>query len=441
MAKKYPDERTSKSMKIAVIGGGMMGLTLAYKISKTQAKVKLFERDSQLGGLATYHDYGHFFWDRFYHVILPMDKQLIELIEELGLKDELIWKRTLTGYYVQNKFYSISSLKEFLLFPPLSILSKLRLGLTIFIGSRIKNWKKLEQISVEDWLNKIGGKQTYEEFWRPLLLAKFGESYQQVSAVFIWTYIRRLYRARDSSAHKEQMGVVKGGYKTILDRMQALLNQNNAEIVLNTSVKKISQNPKGGVKIAYHNSEEHFDRLIFTAPLNVLEKVVMPGLVQFSNPKVKVRYLGVICLILITKIEISPYYVLNLSDEKIPFTGVIGMSSVVDLDQTEGYYITYFPKYITEDHSMWKMDVNTLIDEFMKGVKTVYPKLSDSDIVSTHINKAFKVQPLQVLNYSSIIPRVETKHPDIFILNTSQFVDETLNNNSVVKHVNHFMSD
>ncbi len=428
-------------MKIGIVGGGMMGLTLAYEISKTQAKVKVIEQDSQLGGLTTYHDYGHFIWDRFYHVILPTDQQLIKFIADLGLKDELIWKRTLTGYYVQNEFYSISSLKEFLLFPPLSIKSKLRLGLTIFIGSRIRNWKKLEQISVEDWLIKIGGKQTYEKFWRPLLIAKFGESYQQVSAVFIWTYIRRLYRARDSSAHKEQMGVVKGGYKTILSRIQELLRQNNAEIVLNTSVKMISQNEKGGVNIAYGNSEEHFDKVIFTAPLNVLEKVVLPELIQISNHKIKVQYLGVICLILITKIEISQYYVVNLADDKIPFTGVIGMSTVADLEQTGGYYITYFPKYITADHSMWKMDERTLIDEFMKGVKILYPNLSNDDIVSTHINKAFKVQPLQVVNYSNIIPRVKTKHPDIFVLNTSQFVDETLNNNSVVSHVNHFMSE
>ncbi len=57
------------------------------------------------------------------------------------------------------------------------------------------------------------------------------------------------------------------------------------------------------------------------------------------------------------------------------------------------------------------------------------------------MHKAFKVQPLQVLNYSDIIPKTRTKHPDFYVLNTSQFVNDTLNNNSVVKHVENFMTD
>ena len=143
----------------------------------------------------------------------------------------------MTGYYVQNKFYSISSLKDFLLFPPLGILNKIMLGYTIFYGSRIKNWRNLEKISVEDWLVKIGGRKTYEKFWYPLLLAKLGENYQKVSAVFIWSYIKRLFQARNSSAQKEHMGYVTGGYKTVFDRLEELLTEANSSILLNTSIK------------------------------------------------------------------------------------------------------------------------------------------------------------------------------------------------------------
>jgi len=60
-------------------------------------------------------------------------------------------------------------------------------------------------------------------------------------------------------------------------------------------------------------------------------------------------------------------------------------------------------------------------------------------MVSAHINRAFKVQPLQVLNYSKIVPEIKTKHPDFFVLNTSQFVNDSVNNNFVVTHVNSFM--
>ena len=48
---------------------------------------------------------------------------------------------------------------------------------------------------------------------------------------------------------------------------------------------------------------------------------------------------------------------------------------------------------------------------------------------------ALKVQPLQVLSYSSLVPRVTTRHPDFFVLNTAQFVNATLNNNEVIRAV------
>ncbi|MGS0525480.1 hypothetical protein ACU8V7_10065 [Zobellia nedashkovskayae] len=94
------------------------------------------------------------------------------------------------------------------------------LAFTIFYGSKIKDWKKLEKITVKDWLIKMGGRPTYEKFWSPLLLAKLGENHEKVSAVFIWTYIKRLFQARSSAAQKEHMGYIQGGYKTFFYTLQ-----------------------------------------------------------------------------------------------------------------------------------------------------------------------------------------------------------------------------
>ena len=90
-------------MKIGIIGGGPMGLALAYRLSGKGHAVTVFEREKQLGGLATYHDYGPFFWDRFYHVILPSDTHLISFLKDIGLGDQIRWSRTLTGFYVDQQ--------------------------------------------------------------------------------------------------------------------------------------------------------------------------------------------------------------------------------------------------------------------------------------------------------------------------------------------------
>lgn len=428
-------------MKIGIIGGGMMGLVLAYRLSQKGHKVTVFEQQNQLGGLATYHDYGPFVWDRFYHVMLPSDNHLIGFLKEIGLGEKLRWRSTLTGYYVDEQFYSVSNTIDFLRFPPLGLLGKLRLAFTLIYGSRIKNWRRLEKISVEDWLVKTCGRKTYEKFWKPLLLAKLGENYKRVSAVFIWSYIKRLFSARDSKLHKEQLGYVEGGYKTVFDRLEQLICSAGGQVHPGIAVEHIAPHPEGGMWIEHSGKKEHFDKVIFTGPVNILQRVANKDLVNVveNNDNHTVEYLGVICLILITRKPLVPYYVLNIADPRIPFTGIIGMSNLVTQRETAGLHITYLPKYVLSNDPLLHETDEQLRNLFFRGVRLMFPQLTADDIVTMHINRAFKVQPLQVLNYSSLVPKVITECDDFFVLNTSQFVNDTLNNNTVVKHVDKFI--
>lgn len=115
------------------------------------------------------------------------------------------------------------------------------------------------------------------------------------------------------------------------------------------------------------------------------------------------------------------------------------MNTLVKPEYTGGHYMTYFPKYVLSTDPILKKSDEELTEWFMDGVRTMYPDLKEEEIVSVHMNRAFKVQPLQVLNYSEIVPQAETAHPDFYILNTSQFVNDTLNNNSVARHVKRFV--
>ena len=427
-------------MNIGIIGGGMMGLVLAYQLSLQGHRVTVFESNKQLGGLTTYHDYGPFVWDRFYHVILPSDTHLINLIQEIGLGDQLRWRPTLTGCYIDQQLYSISNSMEFLRFPPLTLIGKFRLAFTLLYGSRIKNWQRLEKITVEDWLLKISGRNTYEKLWKPLLLAKLGENYQRVSAVFIWSYIKRLFSARDSSLHKEQLGYVEGGYKTVFDCLEKLICQQGSQICTGVTVEHIAPDPRGGIWVEHKGTQSHFDKVIFTGPVDILQKVVDSHLVKVAGDHMTVEYMGVICMVLITRKALVPYYVVNLADQRIPFTGVIGMSNLVSLQETAGLHITYFPKYVISDDPLLQQTDDELHSSFFRGIRLMFPELKEDDIVLAHINRAMKMQPLQVLNYSNLVPNVVTEHNDFFVLNTSQFINDTLNNNTVVRHVDEFIN-
>src|SRR6266850_4562851 len=209
--------------RIGIVGGGVLGLTLGWRFAKLGHAVEIFEAAPQLGGLATWHDYGPFVWDRFYHCILPTDSNLIGLIESLGLGGDLVWRQTGTGYYANGRLYPMSTTLDQLRFPLLSIVDKARIGATVAYATLAADPMKLYRISAEDWLIRWCGRRGYEVFWRPLLKAKFGPFYDQVAAVFIWATLTRLFGARSGAASKEKLGYVRGGYRSILGRFEAKL--------------------------------------------------------------------------------------------------------------------------------------------------------------------------------------------------------------------------
>ena len=229
----------------AIIGGGILGMTLALRLTQKGYKVKIFESAKKAGGLTSSWEMNGVVWDRFYHVILMSDLNTRRILAEIGLEDELRWVETKTGFYSEGKLYSMSNLIEFFTFPPINLIDKFRLGLTIFIASRIKNWKRLETIPVANWLQKWSGIRVFEKIWLPLLKAKLGENYQHTSAAFIWTTIQRMYAARRSGLKKEMFGYVSGGYENIITTFTDHLTGLGVEFIFNakvTAVKKFSNN-------------------------------------------------------------------------------------------------------------------------------------------------------------------------------------------------------
>ena len=153
----------SQPQSWAILGGGILGMTLALRLAQQGQKVTLYESAPELGGLASAWQIGDVTWDRHYHVTLLSDSHNRSLLRELGLEQELEWVETRTGFYTGGRMVSMSNSLEFLKFPPIGLIDKFRLGLTILHASRIEDWKALEEIPVEAWLRKWSGNNTTEK--------------------------------------------------------------------------------------------------------------------------------------------------------------------------------------------------------------------------------------------------------------------------------------
>lgn len=434
--------------EIAIVGSGFLGLTLALRLAEQGNRVTVFESVSEIGGLASAWQIGDVVWDKHYHVTLLSDAFTRKIVEEIGLGEEFEWVETKTGFYTDGKLVSMSNTLEFLKFPPLGLISKFRLGGTIFFASRVKDWKALEKISVEDWLTKLSGKKTFEKMWKPLLKAKLGEAYKETSAAFIWATIQRMYAARNSGLKKEMFGYVRGGYARILERFGEYLKEKDVEIKLNSAVlnAKAQSGKDAKVILEYESKiedqsskiEDRFDKVILTCPSNIAAKIC-PQLTENEKQKLEnIKYQGIVCASVLMKNSLSNFYVTNITDET-PFTGIIEMSALVDKKEFGGNALVYLPKYVAPNDELFEKTDAEIEEIFLSALEKMYAHFDRKDVSAFKISRVRNVFPIPTLNYSENLPSIKTSIDGVYIINSAQITNGTLNVNETIQLAEKFI--
>jgi protoporphyrinogen oxidase len=416
-----------------VIGGGIMGMTLALRLAQKGYKVTILENSSKLGGLTGAIEMDGLVWDRFYHVILMSDIYTRKIINEIGLEEQLKWVETKTGFFSDGKLYSMSNIIEFLKFPPINLFDKFRLGLTIIAASLIKDWKRMEGIPVEIWLKRWSGKWVFEKIWLPLLKAKLGDHYKETSASFIWATIQRMYAARRTGLKKEMFGYVSGGYDKINEAFGKKLKSQGVTIVLNTQVTRIIKEKSNLIEIATADKNTYeFDELISTLPSDISVKIAPLLTKEEIEKHMAIKYLGVVCPSILLRRPVSKYYVTNIIDSWTPFTGIIEMTALVDPKELGNRSLVYLPKYVEPENELFKKNSDELREYFLEPLYKMYPEFSDSDVTFWNVSSARRVFALPTLHYSEKLPSVTTSLKGYYIINSAQIINGTLNVNETV---------
>jgi len=280
---------TIPSMTIAIIGGGLTGLTAAYELLKEGHQVTLFEKEKTLGGLAGGLKQNNWKWslEYFYHHFFTNDSAIIDLSKELGLEKELLTLRPITATLIQrtedgkqktegcqgankilrgftsslpvrswrekhgtenaSKFsfatdafrktstssptiFQLDSPMSLLTFPLLSPIDKLRTAALLGFCKLNPFWQPLEKMTAEQFFKTIGGIHAWNTLWEPLMYGKFGDYAKQVPASWLWARF-----------HKRTMnlGYFRGGFQTFIDALEKAIIQQKGTIIKNAQVQSI----------------------------------------------------------------------------------------------------------------------------------------------------------------------------------------------------------
>ena len=141
-----------------------MGLAVAYELTLKGYKPTIFEADNRLGGMASCFDFQGLEIERYYHFHCLNDKGFLKILDEIGLKEQLKWKKTKMGFFYNGKLYRWGSLLSVLIFPKISLLTRIRY---LFHAARcltIQNWHHLDNLKAIDWIKDWLGETGYKRY-------------------------------------------------------------------------------------------------------------------------------------------------------------------------------------------------------------------------------------------------------------------------------------
>ncbi len=407
----------AEALRIAVVGGGIAGMATAWRLTLAGQRVTLFEAGATLGGLGDTFDHDGVALERFYHCMLPTDAHLLTLLGEIGLGDAPQWKETTFGILSHDRLYRLNTPMDLLRFAPLSLVERLRVGVTGVWGS-VRSARGLDRISCEEWLSGLSGRRAFERFWLPMLQAKFGDQYREVPALWFWTRFNR-----EKGAKVERKGYPHGGYRRIAERLAQQLTARGAVLQLCEPIERLGLAVDGRPALRLRSgSNEVFDQVVYTGP-----NALLPGIADCESLGVgpaaigaHIDMQGVINAVLLLRRGLTPHYWVATVDEEVPFQGVVESTNLIEPEHIGGAHLVYLMQYLHRDDHRFGIDGEVILARYWRGLKALFPDLQDGDLIGHHLFRSPYVEPIYRLGYQDRKPHMRLVPGRVYLAMSSQ---------------------
>ncbi len=225
-------------MKIAILGGGISGLTAAYRLSKLRpdCEITVFEKKERLGGVMHTVRKGSFLFEEGPRTFsVSRSPELLSLIMELGLQEELIFSDPVAAkrfLWHRGKLCSAGSL---------FLKHAGSVALELFRNRK----HTLEEESIHEFASRRFGKRIAELFFDSLVLGVFAGDAKQLSCQACFpkwaeyeerygSLVKALFCTRSRS--KDSLFTLRRGMGSLIS---ALAKTSSCKIQLSTSVEAL----------------------------------------------------------------------------------------------------------------------------------------------------------------------------------------------------------
>jgi protoporphyrinogen oxidase len=422
-------------MHVGIVGGGISGLTTAYYLLKSGHQATIYEAGPEVGGLAAAVKVQGVWVDKFYHCVLPSDVGLLSLVEEIGLGANIYWQETEMGFLYRDHLYPLTTPMDLLRFSAISLTDRLRLGITGLYARRLKDWRALEKVTAREWLTRFCGERAFNTIWKPLLVFKFGDRWQEAPATYLWARVKRQGTTHKGRSSKEMLAYVRGGFKQIIGTLADTVKQMGGVIHTGTKVDRIEATAERARGLTVHGQLQAYDKVVSTVPISQFLKIVDPAVLGDRFKHDGVAYQGAVNTLLVMKEPLTRYYWLPAVESGVSFAGVVETTNLIRRADLGGISLVYLVNYAPVEDPLFKMDADALIERSVGELSRVFPSFNAGRVLESHVHRAAFVEPVWTVNYSDRVPRRALLNNSLFVLTTAQLYPEINSTSNCVTQV------
>lgn len=408
-------------LDIAIIGAGATGLAAAWDLSAAGHKVAIYEAADSVGGLAAGFKDANWDWtlEKFYHHWFANDHDILKLAEEMGLRHKIIFPRPKTSFWLDGRLVR-SEISPSALFLPLSLPATLRMALAGLAIKFAPCWQPFERVTADAWLSRWMGAEAYQKFFKPLLIGKFAEQYDQVPMSFMWARIVK---------RTLKLGTYRGGFQAFLDDLADQLRARGVAIVLGAPVERIA-GQADKTALLTGGKWQGYDRILSTtSPRLLLRMAEDLRATPYGEKTAALKSIGGLCVVLALKRALMPddTYWLNLpattadkSASDFPFLALVEHTNFIPRQHYGGDHIVYCGDYVPPEHEYFRLSEDELVERFLPALAKINPAFRREWIRKFWVWRAPYAQPVPELNQSRKIPDIRTPLRGLYWASMSQ---------------------
>ena len=419
-------------MKTIIVGGGVAGMTTAYRLMQQGHEVELYEASPYLGGLVRTFEVGGNRLEAYYHHIFSTDTTIIRLIKELGLGEKLNWIESKVGWFDNGKIYPFVTAIDLLRFAPLPLIDRVKLGLMAVRLRGREEWAEFEHITCKDWIEKNVSKKVFEKMWGPLLEGKYGDAYDQVAMAWLWSKIHLRFQSREGG--KEKLGYLAGSFAGYIDELERRLRAGGVKIATGVAVREITaENNRANGIILADGTKIAGDAVVAAVPSLLFKNMAPPLTDDYVQRLDHVQWQGAVCMVLTMKHSLSSTYWMNIGDRTMPFLALVEHTNFIAPENYDGNHILYISNYLSQDHAYFSMSEDELWAIFEPALKRINPQFSSEWVTQRWLFKAPYAQPIVRLDYSAHKPDHRTPVDGLYLETMTQIYPEDRGQNYSIK--------